>query len=109
MSRIKTHVKKGDQVTVIAGAFKGVQGPIISVDSEKGRVFVEGVEKVKRTIKASQEKPQGGFIDKDRPIAISNVKLTSGKEKTAKVSVKTAAKKAVAKKASKKAAKKSVD
>ena len=103
MSRIKTHVKKGDQVTVIAGAYKGAEGAVLKVDGEKGRVFVEGVAKVKRTVKATQEKPEGGYKDLDRPIAISNVKLSS--EKTAKAP----AKKAAAKKTAKKAAKKSVD
>jgi large subunit ribosomal protein L24 len=109
MSRPKSHVKKGDQVTVISGAFKGITGTILAVDAAKGRVFVDGVAKVKRTIKATQEKPQGGFIDKDRPIAISNVKLASEEKKPAKVTKAAPAKKAPAKKVAKKAVKKSVE
>jgi large subunit ribosomal protein L24 len=96
MSRIKTHVKKGDQVVVIAGAAKGAQGTIIEVQPSKGRVIVEGVRMIKKTIKPSQEKPQGGFIEKEAPIHISNVKLATAPAK------KTAVKKAATAKTPKK-------
>ena len=102
MSRIKTHVKKGDLVQVISGAFKGATGAILEVQPTKGRVTVEGVGKIKKTVRPSQERPQGGFIEKERPIHISNVKLATAPEK------KPAAKKA-AKKAATKTAKKSVE
>lgn len=93
MSRIKTHVKKGDQVVVISGAHKGAQGTIIEVQPGKGRVLVEGVRMIKKTVRPSQDKPQGGIIDKEGPIHISNVKLLD-KKKTEKAP----AKKKVAKK-----------
>ena len=83
MSRIKTHVKKGDQVVVISGAHKGAQGTIIEVQPGKGRVLVEGVRMIKKTVRPSQDKPQGGIIDKEGPIHISNVKLLEAKAKTA--------------------------
>ena len=73
MSKAKSHVKKGDTVKVIAGAYKGVEGTILSVDARKGRVTVEGVAPLKKAIRPSQDKPQGGFKDLDRPIHISNV------------------------------------
>ena len=53
MSRIKTHVKKGDQVVVIAGAAKGAQGTIIEVQPSKGRVLVEGVRWASTSISAN--------------------------------------------------------
>ena len=95
MSRIKTHVKKGDQVVVIAGAAKGAQGTIIEVQPAKGRVLVEGVRMIKKTVRPSQEKPQGGIIEKEGPIHISNVKLADAPKKEKKAPAK---KKAVAKK-----------
>lgn len=75
MSRIKTHVRKGDRVEVITGAYKGAQGTILEVQPLKGRVLVEGVRMIKKTVRPSQEKPQGGIIEKEGPIHISNVKL----------------------------------
>jgi ribosomal protein L24 len=59
MSRIKTHVKKGDQVVVISGAAKGAQGTVIEVQPAKNRVLIEGVRMIKKTIRPSQDKPQG--------------------------------------------------
>ena len=96
MSRTKTHVKKGDNVTVISGAFKGAQGAIIEVQPAKNRVLIEGVRMIKKTVRPSQERQQGGIIEKEGPIHISNVKLTET-EAEAKPA-KKAAKKKVAKK-----------
>ena len=77
MNRIKTHVKKGDQVVVIAGAAKGAQGTVLAVQTAKNRVLVEGVRMIKKAVRPSQDKPQGGIIEKEGPIHISNVKLVS--------------------------------
>lgn len=77
MSRIKTHVKKGDQVVVTSGAFRGAQGIIIEVQPSKGRVLIEGVRMIKKCVKPSQERPNGGIIEKEGPIHISNVKLAA--------------------------------
>ena len=87
MSRIKTHVKKGDNVTVIAGAHKGAQGVVIEVQTTKNRVLVEGVRMIKKTVRPSQERPSGGIIEKEGPIHISNVKLAEAKPKTVKKKV----------------------
>lgn len=100
MSRIKTHVKKGDLVEVITGAAKGAQGTVLEVQPGKSRVIVEGVAKMKKTVRPGKEHPQGGIIEKERPIHISNVKLASDKKpakKTAKKAAKSA-KKSVEKK-----------
>jgi large subunit ribosomal protein L24 len=83
MKRIKTHVKKGDLVEVIIGDHKGARGNIIAVRrherQSKVRVLVEGVNMVKKSIKPTSEKPQGGFLEKEAPIHISNVKLIERK------------------------------
>ena len=74
-SRKKTHVKKGDQVTVIAGNFKGESGRVLQVNSRKDQVIVEGVRKIKKHAQKTQDRPQGGIIEREGPIHISNVKL----------------------------------
>jgi large subunit ribosomal protein L24 len=91
MSRIKTHVRKGDLVEVVAGAHKGAQGTILEVQPLKGRVLVEGVRMIKKAVRPSQANQSGGIIEKEGPIHISNVK----KAEAAKA---PAAKKKVAKK-----------
>ncbi len=92
MSRIKTHVNKGDNVVVIAGAHKGAQGIIKEVQPGKGRVLIEGVRMIKKAVRPSQQNQSGGFIEKEGPIHISNVKLADEPKK------KAPAKKKVAKK-----------
>ena len=74
MSRIKTHVKKGDTVEVIAGNHKGATGTVLRVLPEKGHVLVEGVRMIKKHQKRNQTFPEGGIIDKEGPIHISNVR-----------------------------------
>lgn len=73
------HVKKGDTVLVIAGKDKGVRGTVLSVDVEKNRVLVEGVNRVKRHTKVTQGTrgaTVGGILTVEAPIHISNVKLS---------------------------------
>jgi len=75
-------IKKGDQVVVIAGAAKGTVGTVAKVIPEFSQVIVEGVNRVKRHMKPSPRQPEGGIIEKDRPIHLSNVALvdpTTGK------------------------------
>ena len=74
-SRKKTDVKKGDQVTVIAGNSKGESGRVLQVLVKKDRVVVEGVHKIKKHAQKSQDRPQGGIIEREGTIHISNVKL----------------------------------
>ncbi|MBG70806.1 MAG: 50S ribosomal protein L24 [Roseibacillus sp.] len=74
MSRKKTHVKPGDEVQVIAGNHKGKQGKVLEVHAEKEQVVVEGVRVMKKSVRRSEENPDGGIVDKDGPIHISNVK-----------------------------------
>ncbi|MCS6822485.1 MAG: 50S ribosomal protein L24 [Microscillaceae bacterium] len=71
----KLHVKKGDWVLVIAGDSKGKQGEILSVDTKKQRAIVAGLNIVKKHVKPSAKNPQGGIIEKEAPIHISNLML----------------------------------
>lgn len=72
--KIKTHVKPGDEVKVIAGNHKGKQGTVIAVNAAKKQVTVEGVRVMKKTLRKSELNPEGGIEDQDGPIHISNVK-----------------------------------
>lgn len=67
------HVKKGDEVVVIAGADKGKRGKIIEVSPTKQRVLVEGVHMIKRHTRKSQQHPQGAIVEREGSIHISNV------------------------------------
>jgi large subunit ribosomal protein L24 len=71
---MKTHVKKGDEVQIIAGAHKGKKGTVLSVDAEKGKVVVQGGRTVKKAIRRSEKNPDGGILEQDGPVHISNVK-----------------------------------
>src|SRR5690349_22784779 len=76
------HIKRGDTVVVIAGSDKGKTGKVLRVLTDKDRVVVEGVNRVWKHVKPSQRHPQGGRIQKDAPIHMSNVQVldpTSGK------------------------------
>ena len=75
--RSKTHVNKGDEVEVIAGNHKGKRGTVLEVNALKGQVVVEGARVMKKTIRKSEQNPDGGIIEQDGPIAISNVKKIS--------------------------------
>ena len=76
---MKIHVKKGDIVQVISGKEIGKRGKVLSVDTGKGRVVVEGANMVKKHLKPSQGNPQGGIIEKEGSIASSNVLLYCNK------------------------------
>jgi large subunit ribosomal protein L24 len=67
------HIKSGDTVMVIAGADKGKVGKVLRILADKDRVVVEGIARVWKHVRPSQRNPQGGRIQKDAPIHISNV------------------------------------
>lgn len=66
-------VKKGDRVEVIGGEHRGQQGKVLRIDPEKVRVWIEGVNLVHRHMRPSRKNPQGGRIQKEGPIHLSNV------------------------------------
>ncbi len=84
MNRPSFHVKKGDQVEVITGNHKGATGKVLQVLPKKEQVLIEGVRLIKRHTRRSQENQQGGIIQREGPIHISNVKLIEGAEKAKK-------------------------
>ncbi len=67
------HVKKNDEVVVIAGADKGKRGRVIAVDGKAERVLVEGVRMIKRHMRKSQQYPNGQIVEREGSIHISNV------------------------------------
>ncbi|WP_096202378.1 50S ribosomal protein L24 [Bacillus sp. FJAT-45350] len=67
------HVKKGDTVKVISGKDKGKQGVILEAYPKQSRVLVEGINVVKKHAKPSQDNPQGGILNKEAAIHVSNV------------------------------------
>lgn len=70
---MKLHIKKGDTVQVIAGDNKGKQGKVLKVEVDKQRAIVEGVNLVKKATKPNAQNPQGGIVEKEAPIHISNM------------------------------------
>lgn len=70
----KFHVKKGDQVVVLAGKEKGKSGKIIAVLAKKSRVKIEGLQMVKKAVRKSQQHPNGALVDQEGSIHISNVR-----------------------------------
>jgi|SRR5690554_2382505 len=75
----KLHVKTGDTVKVIAGDDKGKTGTILSVNLQKRRAFVEGLNMVTKHIKPTANSPQGGIEKKEASIHISNLMLVDPK------------------------------
>jgi ribosomal protein L24, bacterial/organelle len=71
----KLHIKKGDMVFVNAGNEKGKTGKVISVDKEKNRAMVEGLNMVSKSTKPNAKNPQGGIIKQEAGIHISNLQV----------------------------------
>ena len=87
MNRIKLHVRKGDNVEVITGNFKGSSGKILEVLPRKQRVLIEGVRLIKRHLRKSQDNPQGKIAEREGPIHISNVMLLDAKGNPTRVRI----------------------
>jgi len=73
--RPKFHVRRGDVVQVITGDHKGSQGKILQVITKKQRIIIEGINLIKKHARRSQDNPNGGIIEREGSIHISNVKL----------------------------------
>ena len=67
------HVKKNDEVVVIAGADRGKRGRVIAVEGKKQRVIVEGVHMIKKHMRKSQQNPQGAIVEREGTVHVSNV------------------------------------
>ncbi|MDA9025982.1 50S ribosomal protein L24 [Flavobacteriaceae bacterium] len=84
----KLKIKTGDTVRVIAGDHKGSEGKIVKVLLEKNKVIVEGVNMVKKHMKPSAQSPQGGIVEKEASIQISNLSLLTSKGETTRIGYK---------------------
>ena len=72
-----SHVKRGDEVVVIAGTERSKRGKVIRVLREKERVIVEGVKMIKRHTRKSQQHPQGAIVQREGSVHLSNVMLAA--------------------------------
>ena len=83
----KLKIKTGDTVRVIAGDHKGSEGKVLKVLRDKNKAIVEGVNMVKKHTKPSAQNPQGGIVEKEASIHISNLSLLTGKGETTRVGI----------------------
>ena len=75
MEKAKVHIKKNDMVIVTKGREKGKTGKVLRVHPEKGKAIVEKLNFIKRHAKPSQQMRQGGIIEKEAPLTLSNLML----------------------------------
>jgi large subunit ribosomal protein L24 len=75
----KMRIRKGDTVVVISGKYKGVKGRVLKAFPQEQRVIVEKVNFIKRHVRPNQQNPQGGIVEKESPIHVSNVMLWDDK------------------------------
>ena len=85
----KLKIKTGDTVRVIAGDHKGSEGKVLTVFIEKNKAIVEGVNMIKKHMKPSAENPQGGIVEKEAALRISNLSLINSKGETTRVGYRT--------------------
>ncbi len=76
----KFHIKKGDTVVVITGEYKGQKGKVLEVLREKERAIVEGINMIKKHTKPNAKHPQGGIIEQEAAIHISNLLIADPKD-----------------------------
>jgi large subunit ribosomal protein L24 len=75
----KTHIKKGDVVKVLSGTARGRQGRVLEVDRTRNTAIVEGLNMRKKHSKPTTALPQGGIVDQEAPIHLSNLMLIDPK------------------------------
>ncbi|MFD2915369.1 50S ribosomal protein L24 [Psychroserpens luteus] len=84
----KFKIKSGDTVRVIAGDHKGTEGNVLKVLKDKNKAIIEGVNMVKKHTKPSAQSPQGGIVEKEAPMHISNLSLLTSKGEATRVGYK---------------------
>ena len=77
--QLRFHVKKGDEVQVISGNHRGARGKILQVLPKKQQVLIEGVRLIKKSVRKSQDNPNGAIVTREGPVHISNVKIVETK------------------------------
>ena len=81
----KLKIKTGDTVRVIAGDHKGSEGKILTVFIDKNKAIVEGVNMIKKHMKPNAQNPQGGIVEKEAALQISNLSLINSKGEATRV------------------------
>ncbi len=81
----KLKIKSGDIVRVITGDHKNAEGKILKLSKDKNKAIVEGVNMVKKHMKPDAKNPQGGIVEKEAAIQISNLSLLTSKGETTRV------------------------
>lgn len=81
MSRRKLHVRTGDQVLILAGKDRGKKGKVMQVSAKTDRVLVEGVNLIKKAMRPTEDNPDGGIVEKEAALHISNVKVVESAAK----------------------------
>ena len=76
------HIKQGMTVRVIRGNHRGEEGKVLHVFPKKERVIIEGVNLIKRHTRPSQENPQGGIVEKEAALHVSNLMVIHGGKPT---------------------------
>lgn len=74
----KLHIKVGDTVKILTGEFRGEQGKVLVIDRKNERAIVEGQNLVKKHTKPSASNPQGGIVEKESALHISNLMIVQG-------------------------------
>lgn len=80
----KFHIKRGDEVVVIAGAHKGKNGKVLELLGAKNRARVEGVAMIKRHVKKTDESQPGGIVEREGSVHVSNLMLKSSYDASTK-------------------------
>ena len=81
----KLKIKSGDTVRVITGDHKGAEGKILKLSKDRNKAIVEGVNMVKKHMKPDAKNPQGGIVEKEASMQISNLSLLNSKGETTRV------------------------
>lgn len=76
---VKLNIKKGDTVKVISGESNGKQGRVLRIDAVSGRAVVEGANLIKKHSKPNAQNPQGGIVEQEAPIHMSNLMILDAK------------------------------
>ena len=81
----KLKIKTGDTVKVIAGDHRGAEGKVLKVTKDGNKAIVDGLNMIKKHMKPDAQNPQGGIIEKEAPIQLSNLSLLTSKGETTRV------------------------
>jgi large subunit ribosomal protein L24 len=73
VSQESFHIKKNDEVVVISGSHRGSRGKVLQILTSNNRVLIEGVNLIKKAVRKSQQNPQGGLVEREGTIHVSNV------------------------------------